>query len=82
MKIADRKKFVSVFFADRGEGMQAEIIKLVAMSPKLLEKETILVRCADCCFYRKSETIARNDCALHGSKCDDKDFCSWAVKKN
>ena len=28
--------------------MQAEIIKLVSMSPELLKKETILVRCKDC----------------------------------
>ena len=28
--------------------MQAEIIKMVAMSPELLRKETILVRCKDC----------------------------------
>ena len=28
--------------------MQAEIIKLVSMSPERLKKETILVRCKDC----------------------------------
>ena len=45
--------------------MQAEIIKMVAMSPELLRKETILVRCKDCKFGE----LCKNGRGEHGVWC-------------
>lgn len=45
------------------------------------DRELTPLNCKDCCFCKRSETLARNTCVLHESRCDDNDFCSWAVKR-
>ena len=47
-----------------------------------IEDRQLVVRCKDCCFFRRSKTIAQHSCVLHESRCQENDFCSWAVKKN
>ena len=56
--------------------MQAEIIKMVSMSPELLRKETILVRCKDCKYF--DETIYACLCGgkMYGFPTNPDWFCA------
>ncbi len=39
-----------------------------------------ITRCRDCIYLKKSEdSKVSYSCRLHGSYCDEDDFCSWAI---
>lgn len=58
--------------------MQAEIIKEVSMSPELLERETVLVRCRDCKHFdpHKHSEPMRGTCKINYAIHNEDFYCA------